>query len=234
MQSLSSSAPWAQGTHPGTRRSAAPDPALRRFVDCSHARPIPRAPRTAGAKVDHLAAQEEQQAVEEVEAVGGGGVDGGAHRQAAPGKRLHRRHHLVGGVLQGRVGGRGVMRRLRVSGTPHSHVGRMGSRLNGQCWRPTRRAPVLNGLADHVPESVPPSVFNGPQRGTTGCSACPSQRQQATPGTPPYRLTESRPEVGSSKNRMRGLVTSASPMLTRLAWPPEMPRAMWLRWARRM
>ena len=38
-------------------------------------------------------------------------------------------------------------------------------------------------------------------------------------------VNESRPEVGSSRKSTRGLVTSAMPMLTRLACPPLMPRA---------
>jgi hypothetical protein len=37
-------------------------------------------------------------------------------------------------------------------------------------------------------------------------------------------VNESRPLVGSSRNRMLGLVMRAMPMLVRLAWPPEMPR----------
>jgi len=33
-------------------------------------------------------------------------------------------------------------------------------------------------------------------------------------------VKESRPDVGSSRNSTRGLVTSASPIFVRFAWPP--------------
>mmetsp|Transcript_48181 Transcript_48181/g.102918 ORF Transcript_48181/g.102918 Transcript_48181/m.102918 type:complete len:88 (+) Transcript_48181:374-637(+) len=36
-------------------------------------------------------------------------------------------------------------------------------------------------------------------------------------------MNESRPEVGSSRKRIGGLVIIDSPMLTRFFWPPEMP-----------
>mmetsp|Transcript_14047 Transcript_14047/g.37712 ORF Transcript_14047/g.37712 Transcript_14047/m.37712 type:complete len:95 (-) Transcript_14047:555-839(-) len=35
---------------------------------------------------------------------------------------------------------------------------------------------------------------------------------------------DDRPEVGSSRNKMPGLLASALPMCTRRFWPPEMPR----------
>lgn len=44
MQSLSSSAPWAQGSHPGTQRSAAPDPAPRRLRGLLPCTPNPPRP----------------------------------------------------------------------------------------------------------------------------------------------------------------------------------------------
>ena len=37
-------------------------------------------------------------------------------------------------------------------------------------------------------------------------------------------LVASRPLVGSSRNSRLGMATSSSPMLTRLRWPPLMPR----------
>ncbi len=50
--------------------------------------------RTVGAKVDSLAAQQEVQAVKLVEAVGRGGVDGGADCQVHLRQLLHHCHHL--------------------------------------------------------------------------------------------------------------------------------------------
>ena len=53
----------------------------------------------------------------------------------------------------------------------------------------------------------------------------PVRARSLTTAMTSLAVKESRPEVGSSSSRTRGLVTSAHPMLTRLAWPPEMPRA---------
>ncbi len=49
---------------------------------------------------------------------------------------------------------------------------------------------------------------------------------QVSPLIPFTHFHSPRPDVGSSRKRTRGLVTSAMPMLVRLAWPPEMPFSM--------
>ena len=66
---------------------------------------FPAARRTVGAEVGHLAAQQQEEAVEEAKGVGGGGVDGGAHGDTVGGQRLDHRHHLVGGVAVQAAGG---------------------------------------------------------------------------------------------------------------------------------
>lgn len=53
---------------------------------------------TVGSEVHNLPPEQQHETVEELEAVGAGGVDGGAHRDAVAGQLLHHAHDLVGGV----------------------------------------------------------------------------------------------------------------------------------------